>query len=81
MDDSQPIVIVPSEVEACLSGVSHVEIAADKTATLVYEDRSRICARLEVVPHALQANFLALVRSIQDVARANGQRLGSARLA
>ena len=81
MRSSKPIVIVPSELEACVSGVSHVEIAADSTATLVYENRSRICARLEHVPHALQSNFLALVRSVQGAARASGQKLSSARLA
>jgi hypothetical protein len=81
MNSVKPIVIVPTELEACVSGVSLVEVAADRTATMVYENHRRICARLERVQHAVQSNFLALVRRIQNAARENGQRLSSARLA
>jgi hypothetical protein len=76
-----PLVIIPSQVEAWISGVSHVEIASDKTVSLFYEDHSQVSAKLGIVSHALQQNFLALVRTVQNAAKANGQRLYSMRLA
>ena len=76
-----PLVITPSEVEASISGVSHVEIAPDRTVSLFYEDHSQISAKLGHDSHELQQNFLALVRAVQDAAKANGQQLFSVRLA
>jgi len=75
------LLIIPTQVEFCISGVSKVEIEPDKTVSMLYHDHSRISARLEFVSHALQSNFLALVRAVQDVARANGQKLGAVRIA
>jgi hypothetical protein len=77
----QSLLIIPTQVEFCISGVYQVEIAPDKTVSMLYHDHSRISARLESVSHALQSNFLALVRAVQNVARANGQKLGAVRIA
>lgn len=79
--NNAPLVITPSELEASISGVSHVEIAPDKTVSLYYEDHSQVSAKLGFVSHALQQNFLALVRAVQNAAKANGQRFWSGRLA
>ena len=80
-DGKQTLLIIPNQLEFCISGVSQVEIAPDKTVSMVYHDHSRISARLESVSHSLQSNFLALVRAVQNVARANGQKLGAVRIA
>jgi len=80
-DGSKTVLIIPNQVESCISGVSQVEIAPDKTVSMLYHDHSRISARLDSVSHSLQSNFLALVRAVQNVARANGQKLGAMRIA
>jgi len=80
-DANQTVLIIPTQVESWISGVSRVEIAPDKTVSMLYGDHSRISARLESLSHALQSNFLALVRAVQNVARANGQKLGAIRIA
>lgn len=80
-DGNRSFLIIPNQVESCISGVSQVEIAPDKTVSMLYHDHSRISARLESVSHSLQSNFLALVRAVQNVARANGQKLGAVRIA
>lgn len=81
MNANKPHVIIPNEVEAWISGVSRVEIGADETVSLVYEDQSRASASLGLLSHAVESNFLALVRCVQNASRANGQKLGHARLA
>jgi hypothetical protein len=78
---SRTLLIIPNRVEFCISGLSRVEIAPDRTVRMLYHDHSRISARLDSVSHALQSNFLALVRAVQNVARANGQKLGAVRIA
>jgi len=80
-DGNQSLLIIPTRVESWISGVSQVEIAPDKTVSMLYDDHSRISARLESVSHALQSNFFALVRTVQNVARANGQKLDALRIA
>jgi hypothetical protein len=80
-EGSQSLLIIPTQVESWISGVSRVEIAPDKTVSMLYGDHSRISARLESLSHALQSNFLALVRAVQNVARANGQKLDAVRIA
>ncbi len=80
MDANPTMVIVPNQVEGWISGVFQVEIAADHMVKLVYEDRSELYVRLEFLPHAVQSNFFALVRCVQNASRANGQKLDSARI-
>jgi hypothetical protein len=80
-DGNQTFLIIPSQVEFCISGVSRVEIAPDKTVSMLYHDHSRISTRMGPLSHALQSNFLALVRAVQNVARANGQKLSAVRIA
>lgn len=80
MNGNQSLVIIPSEIEAWISGVFYAEVAADKTVSLVYERGSRISARLEFISHALQSNLMALVRSVQDGARSTGQRSSCERI-
>ena len=75
------VVITPSQVEAWFSGVSQVKIAADNVVSVLYEDRAQISAKLEFVPHALQANFFALVRRVQNASGAGAARASSLRLA
>ena len=74
------IVILPSGVETWISGVSRVEIEADKTVSLSYENHSRVTAKLEHLTFAVQENFFALVRSVQNASRATGQRILCARI-
>ena len=62
MNTIEPQVIFPSQVEGWFSGVFRIEIAADETVSVFYEDRSQISARLAFLPHAVQSNFFALVR-------------------
>ena len=81
MNVNQPHIIIPNEVEAWISGVSRVEIAADETVSLIYDDQSRASARLGLLSHAVESNFLALVRCVQNASRASGQKLAHARLA
>jgi hypothetical protein len=73
-------VIIPSEIEACISGVSRVEIEPDKTVSLVYGDQKRVSVRMERPSFALKSNFLALVRRVQNASRANGVDLRHARI-
>ena len=81
MNANQAHVIIPNDVEAWISGVSRVEIASDETVCLIYDDQSRASARLGALSHAVESNFLALVRCVQNASRANGQKLAHARIA
>jgi hypothetical protein len=80
MNANAPLIIIPSQVAGWISGVFQVEISDDQMVKVVYEDRSQISARLGPLSHAVQADFLGLVRRVQDVSRATGQRLDSGRL-